>query len=225
MAELGRQVAAAGGRCLLVDLYGTGDSAGDFVEADWATWLDTLDAAGDWLGSGVAGRIALLAIRAGALLAVDWLGRRPDGVDRLALWQPVLTGEQWLKQFLRLRVVAEKFDGRDTTVAALRTELARQGALEVAGYRIGESLATALDSARLDAWSPAAGMDVHWLDVGGGARAMPGGAAAGVVNRWRSGGARVEWRAVGDEQFWATQEIVLPSALVDVTRPLLMADR
>src|SRR5215472_18869506 len=44
-----RMLAAAGVSVLLVDLYGTGDSAGDFSEARWALWVEDVLAAADWL--------------------------------------------------------------------------------------------------------------------------------------------------------------------------------
>src|SRR5258708_370959 len=53
-----RALATVGVGVLLVDLFGTGDSAGDFRDARWQTWSDDLSAAADWmerLGNTVTG--------------------------------------------------------------------------------------------------------------------------------------------------------------------------
>src|SRR5579864_8605852 len=44
-----RALAATGSGILLLDLFGTGDSGGDFCDARWELWIDDILAAADWL--------------------------------------------------------------------------------------------------------------------------------------------------------------------------------
>ena len=44
-----RQLAQVGMGTLVLDPYGTGDSCGDFVDADWAVWKADLQAGIAWL--------------------------------------------------------------------------------------------------------------------------------------------------------------------------------
>jgi alpha-beta hydrolase superfamily lysophospholipase len=101
-----RQLAAAGWTVLQMDLGGCGDSAGDFADATWAGWIEDLRHGITILGRRARGPLWLWAVRAGALLAADLIKERHvDSHTPLLLWQPVLSGAQHLKQFLRMRAV------------------------------------------------------------------------------------------------------------------------
>src|SRR5215469_17330088 len=49
ISTLARQLSRYGLGVLMVDLYGCGDSAGDFAEARWETWKEDVAAAVRWL--------------------------------------------------------------------------------------------------------------------------------------------------------------------------------
>src|SRR3546814_1526626 len=51
-----RALAALGIDVLLLDLFGTGDSAGDFRDARWEIWREDAMAAVAWLGARCGGR-------------------------------------------------------------------------------------------------------------------------------------------------------------------------
>ena len=75
-AAQARAFAAAGYSVLQIDLYGCGDSSGDFAEARWAIWHNDLHLACAWLAQRVDGPLTLWGLRLGALLAlVAGLGR------------------------------------------------------------------------------------------------------------------------------------------------------
>ncbi|RLA42511.1 MAG: hypothetical protein DRQ97_13905 [Gammaproteobacteria bacterium] len=58
------------GYCVVVpDLYGTGDSSGDFGEADWARWCDDITATLHWIKSSGGQSVCLWGLRLGCLLA------------------------------------------------------------------------------------------------------------------------------------------------------------
>lgn len=211
-----RRFAAAGYAVLLPDHYGCGDSGGDFGEARWETWCEDLARCAAWLGARYQGPLLLWGLRTGCLLIDELL--RTGRVDAAALlfWQPVVSGEQYLTQFLRLRVAAAMMGGDKETTAQLRQRLTAGEALEVAGYLLDPALTAALAGARL---SGPYDIPLCWLEI-----ALDGGTeiSAGsrrTVDAWISQGiaqgAPVQARGVAGEPFWATQEISEAVALLD----------
>ena len=163
---LGRRLAAQGYRVVSADLLGTGDSSGAFEDATVEAWLDDLASVRAWceLGSRVA---AIIGIRFGALLAAAHHRERPAG--RLVLWDPVLRGEDHLREFLRLRVVADQFRGRASGVSNLReleTRLAAGETLQVAGYSLNSVLAAGMRTLELAPLLAGTRHPVHWMQMG-----------------------------------------------------------
>jgi exosortase A-associated hydrolase 2 len=223
LALLGAGAASAGIPVLLPDLYGTGDSAGEFAEARWDTWCADLIAAADLLVARGAGRVALLGLRLGALLAAEAAPRCRGPVARLLLWQPVTSGRQHLAQFLRLGVASALAAGGTDTVAAIRERLARDGTVEIGGYALARDLAAAMEARELSAL-PVPVVPVDWLDVSADpARALPP-ATQAVIDGWRAAGAAVDVIQVAGDAFWATQEIAEAPALVDATLAVLQRE-
>ena len=48
IAEVGRRLEGSGVGMLVVDLFGTGDSEGEFAQADWQRWKADLAGAVQW---------------------------------------------------------------------------------------------------------------------------------------------------------------------------------
>ena len=69
-----RRFAALGFAVLQIDLFGCGDSCGDFNAARWDLWKRDLATAHHWLAerSSSAGPIYLWGLRLGGLLALDF---------------------------------------------------------------------------------------------------------------------------------------------------------
>ena len=144
--KLAELLAESGIDSLIFDPFGTGDSDGDFGEATWDIWLEDLNSAHQWLAkeSGKAGRpVSIVALRTGALLASDYIHRLHPDVDKLIFLAPVVRGENFLSQFLRLRIAAEMAENsRDkSTVKSLKESLLSGQSVEVAGYTLNPSLA------------------------------------------------------------------------------------
>lgn len=220
LALLGAAAAGAGVPVLLPDLNGTGDSTGDWADARWDVWVADLVAAVDLMAARGAGQVAIVGLRLGAVLACAALPCCAAPVCRLVLWQPVVSGRQYLTQFLRLGVAAALAAGGNDTVAAIRERLARSGAVEIGGYALARELASAIEEREL-ATLPTPRVPVHWLDVAADpTRPLPDPARA-IVDRWREGGLAVEVSQVAGDAFWTTQEIVESRALVAATAAIL----
>lgn len=218
-ARLARQLAGAGRTVHLIDGFGTGDSDGTLREVDPAWWRADLNA---FCADTLAGaRIDVLALRAGALLLSDQPRAIPQGQYRhLVLFQPVLDGRSFLTQFLRTRVAAARFDGREETVEGLRDQACQSGWIEVAGYELGASLIAGLDAMRPE--PPDAGERLTLVDVGAANSPIPV-----PVKRWltaaESAGWQTEHRRLMDLRFWASQELcaaeAMTAALFEVLGP------
>ena len=96
-----RAFAAAGYAVLQMDLFGCGDSSGDFSEATWELWKQDIALGVQWISERAGGTVTLWGLRLGALLALDAARICNPLPAAFVLWQPVLTGEALLTQFLR----------------------------------------------------------------------------------------------------------------------------
>ncbi len=217
-----RALAAAGTGVLLLDLYGCGDSEGDFAAARWSIWLDDIAAAAAWLEHRGSDRIGLWGPRLGALLALQAAARQPGRFTRLILWQPVTSGDAMLTQFLRIRVAASAFSGGGAkeTTRQLKDRLAAGHSVEVAGYELAPAMAEALTAVRLAPLGRQCASPVHWLEISPepGRAASP--AARRIIDDWRAAGVAVDDTVVMGEPFWSLQEVTLAPALIDATRAL-----
>ena len=213
-----RRLAAEGFAVLQIDLYGCGDSSGDFGQARWETWQRDAREAMTCLRGRFRVPITLWGLRLGAALAAD-IGKEPDaGVDHLVLWQPVTNGSQFLSQFLRLRLASEMLaSGAATTAVRELTDALRRGeSLEIAGYELHPDLAAAIEGLKLKALTPAV-KRVDWLEVAAD-RSMPlRPASRRVLEAWRGRGLEVNAAQAVGEPFWSTIEIAECAELLELT--------
>lgn len=219
MAALGaRRLAAHGYGVLQIDLYGTGDSAGDFADARWDLWQQDLDAAAAWLRARIDAPLTLWGLRLGALLALDYARTATLPLAPLLLWQPVASGATYLTQFLRLRTANAMLgaDAAQNGTKALRAALQAGDTLEIAGYDLTPALASAIDALPApDAMIPP--VPAHWFEVLGAPGQTPGSAAGRVKAAWEAHGAMLHVHTVAGLPFWATTGITTCPELLDAT--------
>lgn len=215
---LGDALQARGISLFVPDLYGTGDSEGEFGDARLATWHDDLRDCLAWLRNAGIARVHVLALRAGALL-LGALQDAPLPLGRLLLWQPVGSGKQYVNQFLRLRLAGNLIAGTATEAgtAGLRAELRQQGSLEIAGYRCREELLAELEGLELKDLPVTGFESVASFELGLEDASRPSPALSRVVERWRGAGVAVDARTLAGDPFWATTEIATVPGLVAAT--------
>jgi exosortase A-associated hydrolase 2 len=216
------RLASALGECgfgtLIVDLYGTGDSEGEYRDARWTLWREDIVAAADWLSAQVGGCSALLGVRLGAMLAADVLRGGWAPCRTLLLWQPIIDGGQHFTQFLRMRIAAQ-MDRRDLpkeTTQSMREKLAAGQAVEISGYEIHPELAAAIDKANLADLVPPAGSSVLWLEQATQGVSHPTLAPASrkLIHDWTSGGLQVASELFEGPAFWQQhQRVLAPDAV------------
>lgn len=216
-----RAFAAKGIDTLVLDLFGTGDSAGDFREARLPLWLDDVVAAAAWLESRGSASVCLWGLRLGALLAAIVAAQNPRRFKQLLLWQPVLDGKLMLTQFLRIRVAAAMAEGgASEKTEDLRAQLAEGKSVEIAGYELSPELGQALDGMRMDQIVLASGTQVDWLEVAAEAGDRVAPASQRVVDGWRKAGVKVTAATVAGDPFWTLQETTLAPELLAATTGL-----
>jgi len=218
-----RAFATMGFGVLQMDLFGCGDSNGEFGKARWDIWKQDLEIAWSWLENRATTSISLWGLRLGALLALDFARSSTNIIDKIILWQPVISGELFLTQFLRLRLANEMLAGgseKTTGTQAIRSSLAIGERLEVAGYELAPDLAVAIDSLRaIKLLVPK--VPVHWFEiVSKSGRTMPP-AGAKVVRAWEKEGSNPQVHLVPCVPFWATQEITECPELISATTKVL----
>jgi exosortase A-associated hydrolase 2 len=215
---LAMQLAQSGIVTVVPDLYGTGDSGGDFVDAGWALWQDDLARTARWCEDAIGPVTALLGIRLGCALAGEGnvLAAMPD-LSRTVFWQPVLDGSRHLAQFMRLRVAASMASDVKESIADLRAELAAAGEIEISGYRISRGLVTEIEAVREPPVLPARLGAVDWFELVREIGQPVAPASARLIQATADAGVRIVGHAIVGDPFWAATEIVINDELVRKT--------
>jgi len=220
-ALLGRRLAVAGVGLLVLDPYGTGDSEGDFARARWETWCADAAAALAWLRARGYEDPGVVGLRLGACLALAVVAAQGGGVSMAVLWNPVVRGELFLNQFLRIRAAAgiARGDGGESA-KVLRQRLRDGQSVTVAGYPLVPQLAAAVGKLDLGALALGCPSPIAWFEVGGDTDAPLPPAAAAVVERLRAAGIDTRARSVRGEAFWTIEETVVVDDLLEATTAL-----
>jgi pimeloyl-ACP methyl ester carboxylesterase len=102
MRQLANMLSAAGYHALRFDYFGTGDSAGEALEADLGGWEGDIETAMEELkDTSGASRVGLVGLRLGATLAARVATRKSKETDALVLWDPVISGAEYLDDIFR----------------------------------------------------------------------------------------------------------------------------
>lgn len=219
MALLGASLADAGFAAVLPDLYGTGDSEGEFVEATWTTWMADLESVIEWARRSIAPIHGAVAIRLGcALLQAIADSGSAEQLRKTVFWQPAFDGKQWITQFLRLRTAASMMTDQRETITQLVGEFERNQSIEVAGYEISAVLYRELLAA-VEPEGLSAGLgDVLWLncrrrDASTETPTM----VVPLIERSQQSGVRVIYGEGDAEPFWSSVETVINKPMVERT--------
>jgi len=214
VAQQARRLARHGWHTVILDPTGTGDSEGDLREVSLADWYADFDCLANWLRQRGATRIWLWAIRFGALLLPTLWQRWQGTIKGTLLWQPVLAGARYRKQFLRLKLAAELEGGNENS---LLQQAQAQGMVEVAGYPLSagllEEMATLTFSVESCTVRP-----LFWVEV-----VAPGMPPPMAVSRQWEALDPACFRAVAGPAFWNTLEIYRFDGLLAATESLLLA--
>ena len=217
-AQQSRAFAAMGYAVLQMDLFGCGDSCGEFSSGSWEQWKRDLTVAAEWLAERTSGQpLHLWGVRLGGLLALDFAAIRK--VESIILWQPFMNGRTCINQFLRLRLAAGTDHGAPLTprsTSALRAELVTRGRIEVAGYELDSTMVKGIDACDAVNIRPLP-CDVHWFASGARAARKLAAGTARLARHWTPLGVTLHFHAVDGAPFWAINDVAECPALLAAT--------
>jgi exosortase A-associated hydrolase 2 len=198
MRDAAERLASDGFPTLRFDLFGHGDSEGDFEDATFETWVaNTRDAARELVRLSGCEHIALVGLRAGALVAaaaaqsslpLSATETRPEraAFSRLVLWQPVTDGKTYVMDVLRAFLAAEMMVHRHATTTrdALVARLREGQLVNVYGYHLSPALFESLARADLASLLERVEAPVLCVDVTRGPNAPVGAEIARLATRF-----------------------------------------
>lgn len=153
ITEVASAFAAQGVAALRFDFFGSGDSAGAAGEMRLSTLHEDLRLAYDALRAhSGASKVAVLAWRAGALVAWEWL-RHGGTASELLMWEPIRGGSDWLDDLQRADAVERCSPDRYTSLCPTVAD-ASDG--QLMGYAVAPALRQAMAGLSMTATPPPA---------------------------------------------------------------------
>jgi exosortase A-associated hydrolase 2 len=217
VAAQARALAANGFGVLLVDLFGTGDSSGQFGEATWDSWKASALAGYEWLHGRSKRAPGIWGLRLGAALAAKLLEERAIAAEHAIFWQPVTNSKSMLTQFLRIKVAAA-MDLKDQPLSTddMRSAFKAGESVEIGGYEVNPNLALTLDSAT---WADLAcfGGTIDWLEVSPNDSPMLTGSSTKVIDVLSKSGAKITPSVCAGPPFWQLHERTMAPQLISNT--------
>ncbi|HWI13376.1 MAG TPA: hydrolase 2, exosortase A system-associated [Burkholderiales bacterium] len=219
LAELSIRLADRGIVTVVPDLYGTGDSAGDFGVVDWQTWQRDIGSVAAWAAARGMPVDRLLAVRLGAALALDCIasGNLPDTYRHTVFWQPVFDGARFVTQFLRLRTAASLTAAQKESVSDLRASLQAGQVVDVAGYALSPRLAASVNACAMPEVLPVEFGRVTCIEITRSADVGITAPLAQLCERSVASGGSASTHTVVGEPYWASTEIVSVKGVIDKT--------
>lgn len=219
MSLQARSLASRGLRAVIVDLFGTGDSEGDFSEARWNVWCDNLKSLLSRTVEEGVGPVSFLAVRLGALLLFDRQSELVAHASRIVLWSPCISGTTFLRQFLRVRVASQisGAGGQKESVTDLLAAFKAGNSLEIAGYEVSSALAESMASAVLAAEDLDVAIPVHWFEVVSSPGSPLPAASRALIENLQGDHSELAATAICGDKFWNSVEITTIPALIDAT--------
>lgn len=217
VAMQARKLAAQGYGFMLLDYYGTGDSEGDFSETTWQLWREDALSAQTWLAGQGYNQIILWGARVGALLAIELGAEHPELFSRLLLWQPVVDGQTFLTQFLRIRMtmLMDRGEPKETT-QQMRQFLQQGNPLEIAGYTITPELANELDNKKMSNYQTITSK-TDWFEMALNTEGDISPGSKKIIDAWRLNGADIQIHTYNGPAFWQLYERELTPDLLEKT--------
>lgn len=207
------------------DLYGTGDSQGEFEQASWSLWkadLKEILLRVNSIHPGAA--IHLVALRLGGLLVNDCLNTYPLlqqlNLALLCYWNPVFKPQQYINQFLRMRLAADMINAgnSENSLPQIRQSLVEQGTTEVAGYTLSQQLVAEIEAAQCRLPACFDSLPLSFFEVSLSGAHTP--ALLNSLKQVREEQNNMSNYALQGAPFWRAQEITLCPALIEGTLKL-----
>ena len=222
-----RALAQAGFAVLQIDLMGCGDSSDDFGDATWDLWVNDVVQGSRWLrdktkpshATSVPPPLWLWGLRAGCLLAVAAAENMQDEACHFLFWQPPISGQILLNQFLRLKQAGDMLSGKEKVgLSKLSAQLEQGASVEISGYLLSAELANGLSKATLQqAQQAPKNTRMEWIEICPNEGAPMSPMVCKALTHWRNSGVRTRCHRVIGPMFWQSIEIEIVPDFINTT--------
>ncbi|MFP3905246.1 MAG: alpha/beta fold hydrolase [Armatimonadota bacterium] len=213
LVETAWALSSAGISCLRFDYRGCGDSPGEFHDYDLNDWVqDTTEAAlfvRERLGEEI--HLGVLGLRLGAAIAMQAADLR-DVFDYAVLWEPVISGQKYLKMNLRRSLIKammtaeEKFEADE--IASKHSE---GSIVDFDGYAVTQRMREQIE--RMDLVDDPPEFTGPTLIVHLGPRQQ----VSPELHKLADGMIKAEVEAVRQEPFWQRIGLTSPAPAIEAT--------
>jgi alpha-beta hydrolase superfamily lysophospholipase len=148
LVQLARVMALRGQHVLRFDYEGQGESSGLYEDTDVASRLrDIRSAAGELRERSGFADVTVVAARLGGALALEAAAAEP-AIRRIALWEPVLDVEGYVRNLLRVNVTTQMVVHKKVmrNSEQLLQDMAAGEMVSVNGYKLSHGFVTALQA-------------------------------------------------------------------------------
>lgn len=217
-----RTLAEKGIGVFVIDLFGTGDSAGNFVEGNWQLWQDNIITGLNWLKNKYGYDCdTLWGTRLGAMLAVD-VALQLNSIKNLIFWQPVINGKNFFTQFLRIRIAAELGENTGTTsTTELRQQFEAGKSVEISGYEVSPDLAISIDKLKPSKLLSLNDVNINWFEIHSTAEIITPRTTQKALNECNKAGISITLHQVNGPAFWQLHERFLAPNLIEATTDVI----
>lgn len=213
LAKQCQLLAGHGVPSFIMDYYGSGDSEGEFEQANAQDWLNDVIEVGKWLVARGFKRIILLGVRVGALLLGANQERLHKALPVIAhiLWKPLTSGKLFVSQFIRIKqanqMMAQSTEKSGEKVN-WRNEILAGNDTEIAGYLVSKNFIEQLEAL---SFSPSMTWQAptYWLELAS-ADITP------ATKRFTEHAENVEVHTLATPAFWQVPEIFELPALAEL---------
>ncbi len=140
---LADRLARSGFHVMRFDYFGTGDSDGDDIDDDLASWIDDVCNADHELRvRSRCARISWFGLRLGASVAATASSKVGVAPQRLVLWDPIVYGAEYLDEIVAANAAAGEgnYGPRWLCELRLREMVTREATMAVLGFPLGPTL-------------------------------------------------------------------------------------
>jgi exosortase A-associated hydrolase 2 len=205
----------------LFDLYGTGDSEGDFCDATWQRWLDNVfEMIVHCCKTQGVKSLSIVAIRSGALLLNDLINRDSSRLTTylkdIHYWCPVINSAQFVNQLFRVCLASNMLKkNAKSTIAELFQLLEEDGWIDIAGYRLNSELVRSIKEANEYVSDTNVEARFFFYELTKSGVRSP--AFLNYIKRIEDEHVSVTSKSITGLPFWNSQEISINNELIDET--------
>ena len=207
--RLARKLASSGIAAVRLQYRGTGNSQGDAATATMASLAsDVADTVADLSSRHHLPSPAYLGTRVGAIVAAS----AAPPTAPLVLWEPVLSGDRWLKEGIRAAAISrvsrhlhdEPENSKPENSKDPIAQLEKEGVLDLLGFALYQPLVADIRAIATEELLSRREGRLLVLQVGGGSQPRP--AVGKLLDRLRLAGVNVDFQSAGKEVAWWYEE-------------------